>query len=247
VFLTAAGENLFQFSRKMILDAEQLEHALHLIEDTEVGSVMIATKEPYAISHWPRYLKYLEGVLPNLEVTMRISRINDEILKLLEEEKIDLAMVPDPAVKEGIIAYELFVDRFHLYASPELALRLRRERDWAVPIYLFKRALCGNGKTVEKVLKEKKLKLRNLKDIDSFNVARSFALKGLGVGLIVDSLVEEDVRAGRLQQVAIPSLDPAVFGSLRACLCMLEKYSRSKRLKKIRHALREFHTEKKHE
>ncbi len=241
VTLTQAGEHLFSFGAKLVKEAEQVEHALKLTEELEVSTITIGTKEPYAISQWPRYMEFLQAAFPNLELILKINRSNVELIKQLKEEKFDLLLIPNPPEMEGVISYELFKDDFAFYISQECFEKTPLDKVLKLPVYFFHNAMCGNNKTVALVLKNETELMKRGRDVDSFNVARSLALKGLGVALLPGSLVSEDVMENRLRAIELPSPKKSAFGSLSICLCVLEKNARHPHLKAVRQALKQFH------
>lgn len=238
ITLTSAGDRLYHFGRKLLSDAIQLEKTLHLDDAPEMKQLIIGTKEPYAITLWPRYLDYLECAFPNLDLTLRIGRSNDELVQLLKEDRLDLIIIPNPPHTENMASYELFKDGFHFYVSVSKASKLTPKQLLKLPVYFFQRAMCGKRKTIGSVLKHEKALLENGRDVDSFNVARTLALKGLGIALLPDSLVFDDMESGRLQRIEMPNIRGESFGTLSLCLCLLEKHTRNKAIRTIRHILK---------
>lgn len=241
VSLTHAGEHLFYFGKRLVKEAEQVEHALKLTEELEVSTITIGTKEPYAISQWPRYMEFLQAAFPNLELVLKIGRSNVELIKQLKEEKFDLLLIPNPPEMEGIISYELFKDDFSFYISTASFEKTSLDKILKLPVYFFHNAMCGNNKTIAMVLKNETELMKRGRDVDSFNVAKSLALKGLGVALLPGSLASEDVLENRLRIIELPSPKKSAFGTLSICLCVNEKNARHAHLKAIRQALKQFH------
>ncbi len=241
VKLTSAGESLLSFAQKLLAESEQLEHSLRLSEEKETTLLTVGTKEPYAVSQWPTYMKLIDSEFPKIDLILKISRSNEELLNLLTAEKIDLALMPDPPESQKWTSYELFEDSLDFYAPPSLLKRLEPDQLQRLPLYVFQNALCGNKGTIHNVLKNNPLVSNLARDVDSFNVARSLVLEGLGVALLPESFVREDLAKKRLVRFEYPGFSSEAFGTTKACFVLLEKNKRNITLKAVRHALRDFH------
>lgn len=241
VTLTRSGEKLYTFAKNVLENARQVEHALRLADEGEVGRVTIGTKEPYAIYQWPKYFEFLQAAFPNLEISLSVDRYNQNLVTALRDEKLDMVMIPDPPELEGVMAYELFKDRYHLYVSNERYEKSSLEQLLQLPIYLFQGAMAAGNKQLGTALKNDAELVKRARDVDSFNVARSFAINGLGIGLLSERMASEDVKAGRLREIELPKMKLPTLGALKVCLCVLEKNLGNKHLQTIRKALRQYH------
>ena len=222
VTLSPAGEKLYAFAEETLQKAETLSSLFHYHEEDKGGVVRLGTKPPYAAVLWPNYLKKLQTTSKDIQIEFTIGRSNDELLRLLENGSVDMLMLPEPPEREHLISYKLFTDQFRIFSADS---KIKR------PIYTFYGAMTGKRKTVGQVIK--KLNAKDVVNVDSFEVAKSFAENRMGAALMPESFAGD----GKLLSLDRNDIDSSAFGQLNACLCVLRKREKDTRLKRLRHAL----------
>jgi len=231
VQLTPAGRRLHEFSRKLLTDTSALEHELRLGHEG-TWNLSVGTKEPFAVSVWPVYLKTLRASHPELEVSLSIERKNRKLMDRLGRQEIDVALIADPEEDEHVVAFPIFSEHFGFF-SPSGKLRADER------LFIFQRSFCGGGRTMRDALQEGTFgHPERMTDVDSFPAARAMALAGLGAALLPFSFANPEVQANRLKECEIEGLPATLFGSLQVCLCVHKKDVRDKRLRELRRVLR---------
>ncbi|MES2626740.1 MAG: DNA-binding transcriptional regulator OxyR [Pseudomonadota bacterium] len=126
IMLTPAGEQLLEKARKVLTAARDLEMTAKTLGDPLSGEFhlgLIPTLAPYLL---PLIMPELGTRLPNMELYLHERKTSD-LLKQLNEGKLDALVLPWLDEMEGFEAYDLFEEPFVLAVSKkhELANRKR--------------------------------------------------------------------------------------------------------------------------
>jgi LysR family hydrogen peroxide-inducible transcriptional activator len=117
VIPTEAGEVVIRNAREALKSYNYVKESVNELHGEVVGTLrlgVIPTIGPYLLHRFiPEFIKKYPKV--DLDIhEMETSAITDA----LERDALDAALVASGTTPEGIMEYELFDDRFHLYVSP---------------------------------------------------------------------------------------------------------------------------------
>lgn len=121
VMLTPAGEQLVKDARKVLQAAEDFERSAKNLLDPMSGDLhigLIPTLAPYLLPH---IMQNLTKALPNINYYLHEKQTH-ELLKLLDDGKLDMLILPYLDEMEKFDSYELFNEPFVLAMPKEHAL-----------------------------------------------------------------------------------------------------------------------------
>jgi DNA-binding transcriptional LysR family regulator len=199
VQLTKQGIEVFEYCRKIFGTVEELQQSLGQISGECKGPLLIAAAEPVASHFLPLKMKaYLEKhpqVYPNI-YSGPASMLMDKI----ESGVIEFGMffhVPD--LSEKLEIFKTTEVRYHLVIKKEL----RRKRE-ILESFIGSREIDDTSTrrfpTLERLRKDHpKAKIK----ISSNNLTahKEMVLQGLGVAVLPDFLVKDDIKSGTLADI----------------------------------------------
>lgn len=234
VQLTPAGQRLLDFSHKLIEETSSLEHELRLGNEKAV-TFSIGTKEPYAVSVWPEYLRLMRAKHPDMEVSLSVEKTNQRLIDRLTRQEIDAAFFAEPPEDECLVAFEVFAEHFGFYSAPKIL-------STSPSLFIFRRSFCGGKRTINDVLRENHFReLQPITEVDSFPAAKAMALAGLGLALLPHFLAQPELATRRLKASKVDGLSASLFGNMKVCLCVHKKDMRNKRLREMIRLIRNVH------
>ncbi len=122
--LTKEGEDLYRIATKLEKAISSSEKDLLKIINKEFTFVMGAS---YAIGNYviPSYLSTIKDKINN-EVYMQVA-LSAEIMDMLEDKKIDLALIESPVFRDGIIYREWMDDELVVVSNQPLPKNLKHD------------------------------------------------------------------------------------------------------------------------
>lgn len=241
VELTVAGEKLLDFGRKLGKEAGEVEQNIRIRHDTKLKQLTLGTKEPFAVSYWPEYLGFLKPACPHTDFSLLIKRTNRELLDSLLDFKSDLILAPFSNPHSELLSYPVFQETFSFFMSAK-ALGQKGSQDIEnLPIFTFKNAISSVEKSVGQVLIKEGVPSRLIQDVDSYIVARSLSLSGLGIALLPRSLSLGVSKHPELLEIRHPKVASSKFGKLPICISLHRRHSHNKLFRTLIGQIRNYH------
>lgn len=124
ILLTKEGEDLFRIATRLEKAISNSEKELLNIINKEFTFVMGSS---FAIGNYvlPNYLGEIKKRIDN-EVHMQVG-LSSEIIDLLEDKKIDVALIESPVFRDGIIYREWVEDELVVFSNQQLPKQLKAE------------------------------------------------------------------------------------------------------------------------
>jgi DNA-binding transcriptional LysR family regulator len=150
-------------------------------------------------------LKQFGQKYPGIELSLH-TQITRQVLDLLLTDQIDIGIVTLPVETEGIVARELYEDRFTLVFPPGHAFEKRRGirpqdlHDQSI-IHLKPDTVTRNW--IDRMLEPFGLKERVRIEVTTIEVIKRLVEVGMGISLLPSIAVIDEVRAGRLRSVPL--------------------------------------------
>jgi DNA-binding transcriptional LysR family regulator len=226
--LTDEGRRIYDRAKPAIEAAQEAAKAIAQREHTMAGLVTLTATAAVGQYLIAPQLAELTTRYPDLQVELRLSERRVNIVK----EGIDLAVRMGALDDSDLVASKLCTVRRHLMASP--AYLDREGRPFHPSDLSAHRAIVTSGA------------LANWRFADGWDcaqrwniaagnmlVAHQLALKGIGIALLPDFLIDEDVKQGRL----IPVLDDHWNDIADAWLVSSRTRYRSNAVKSVMEAL----------
>lgn len=205
ISLTASGESLIPYARKMLSLEEDIKYKL--LNDGDKGYITIGASESLCTYYLPKILKGFQSMNPNIQVYLKVIDI-DAYETLLEENIVDIVYVLDEKVSHSsIIKLISHKEKIGLYAIPIHPLshkkKLEIEDVSNMPLILTSKD-CSYRKLFEKEIKKANVKTKVILETSSLQVIKEMALNGLGICLLPEMVVREAVEKGKLVKLPYP-------------------------------------------
>ncbi len=229
VRLTEAGQILFDFSKKLLLDLESVESNLSPSTQSKVAKLRVGTHEALAINLWPAFLEKLSKSHPEVSVSLMSGRIDSLTQGLLNRE-FHLILTVEPNAHSDFKIHTLFETTLGFYKSANSVTRkhpilkksvLSLDDLNQVSILTDTSAHLAQGISVPRYLVQNGLKLDNVFELNSFEASLRLCAKGLGVAVLPKKSGDEAVKKGLLRNVHVKNLTERTFGMHRVCITML--------------------------
>jgi DNA-binding transcriptional LysR family regulator len=213
VALTEAGELLLGHAGAIVARLKAAQADLRALSEGRAGSLRVGAFQSVGARILPDVLRRFAGAWPEVELHLRESSADDELLELVERGELDLAFVMLPTPDGPFGSIELLRDPYVLVAraGSELAAgpaaRLDDLRD---------EPLVGNRLCRSSTLAENALRLRGIEPTVAFRSDDNGTVQGLvaaGVGSAVVPRLAVDEADERVVVLALePALPPRLIG-----------------------------------
>lgn len=199
VRLTPQGKEVFAYSRKIFAEVDQLQVAVGKIHGEPQGPLVFGASEPIASHFVPEILAPLLAKYPSLYPNI-FSGPAALLLERIKSGELEFGLFFHlPELPEGLSLKVVRKVRFHLVIGWE-----HRNKKAVLESFIGSREIDDVGtRTFPTLAKLKKIHPKAAIKISSNNLTahRSLVLKGLGVAVLPDFLVAEDLKAKRLADV----------------------------------------------
>jgi DNA-binding transcriptional LysR family regulator len=200
VQLTETGTLLLQYANK-ILDLVDETHSAVTVDKEPVGSLTIRIPETFGVHRLPAVLNGFHSRFPKVQLNF-ITCALEGLAQDLRKGVTDLAFL----LAESISAPDLEVETLGfesvvLVASPDHPLSAKRSvhtRDLTGETILLSRVDCSYRKIFEQILGHEEVVRFNKFEFNSVEVIKHSVMAGLGVTVLPEIAVAEEVRGKRL-------------------------------------------------
>lgn len=209
VRLTAAGEVLAGYARRIFAVAEEAERAMGELAGVSRGRLVVATT-PTIGTYWlPGVLVGYRREYPGVEMRMEVHPTGT-IVRLLREGAVDVGLVESPVEDEGVETREFMKDRLVAIAGKGHALSSKRRGITAAELcrepFVVREVGSGRLSLVERALAGRGLKVRAVMSLGSTEAIKRAVMEGVGVAIVSGLAVGSEVAAGRLAEVRVRDL-----------------------------------------
>ena len=214
VRLTPTGHWFRNVAREMLDRAARLPDQARAIADSDAATLRFAATHALSLTFLPRWLRGLESGTA-LGPIQLVSDMLSQCETLLEQGKVQFllshahALAPSPLAQPEFkslrVGNEALLPVTAADASGKARHDLERTRGKSVPILAYS-AESGLGRVVRSVFGPR-LELAGVDPVFTAHLAtvlRSMALEGRGVAWLPNSLIEDDLKSGRLLPAGSP-------------------------------------------
>jgi DNA-binding transcriptional LysR family regulator len=211
VRLTAAGRALRIYADRILRLCDDARAALSDVASGSAGDVTVGATSTLATYLLPRVISEFRSCYPRIELTVSTGA-SSRILRLVEENEVDLGLVaselvPSPLVEVPLCDYRtvaIVPSHHHLAGVSDLPI----ERLACEPLILMKQGTYLR-RHVDRLLQSAGVRAKTVMELDNVEVLKKMVETGLGVSLVPEVAVREEVAAGRvaalrLEQAAEP-------------------------------------------
>lgn len=207
---TAAGEVLIHAVRRSLSDLRSAESQIEQLRGLVRGTVRLGCAESVATDFVPSAIVQYQTQHPGVQFQV-VSGVTNHLLHLLEQDKVELVLVHDPAPGDDLRV----ISRLHqplcamLRPDHPLAKRtsLRLADCQAYPIALGDRSF-GSRRLLDSVMERSRLSIRPLIEASTVQLLKEFTRQTGAISFQFQIGTMQEVRRGEL--VSIPVVDPAL-------------------------------------
>ena len=211
IVLTQAGKVLHSYARRMFALEREMEEALAVLRDVEVGEITLAANTTTGVYLLPPVVAQFRARYP--QVVLHISILNShEIIEQTMNWILDFGLVEgDPAtLPPGLEAQVFARDELVLVVAPAHRWSNLRELD---PHLLRENALLlreeGSGirEAIEHALLQLGVRIGPLLTIPDNEVIKQMAISGVGAAFLSAFAVRRELASGELVRISIDGVD----------------------------------------
>jgi DNA-binding transcriptional LysR family regulator len=211
VALTNGGRVFYRYAKEILKLRDEALNAVYEFSHVIKGRITIGGSTIPGEYFLPRAIGGFQKEAPGITISLVIAD-SQEIADLLLAGEIEVGVVGMRFDGARIDAYPLFHDRVIIIAPAEHPLAAKKEVSWedlqATPL-LIREQGSGTRKAFEAHLLAAALQLDDLSirgEVGSSTAVKEGVKGGIGLGIISDLAVQEDIEAGRIREVRVQGL-----------------------------------------
>jgi len=211
VIPTRAGDILYQYAEKMIRLRDEAIQALRTYLGKIQGELVIGGSTIPGDYILPRLLGTFNAAYPDVKVLLQVSDTR-EIVKRILEARVEIGMVGARIEEERIEYIPFMYDRLILVSHPDgppsPGSTLSPEALTQLP-FIVREAGSGTLLGIQRILNAMKLDLKDLKvvaELGNTESVRQGVKAGLGLSIISDTAVKEDIENNTIRMVPLRGL-----------------------------------------
>ena len=197
---THAGRLLYTESKAILARFRSLEQKLIEPSGRMTGTVRVATVYSVGLHALPPYVKQFLREYPEVAIQVEYSR-TDRVYGACVSGAIDLGIVAFPTRRPRLEVILLRNEELVLVVSPEHRLARRRTVPVSAidgePFVAFDRAV-PTRRAVDRILRDHGANVRITTEFDNIETIKRSVEAGLGVSIVPEVTVKNEVRAGTL-------------------------------------------------
>jgi DNA-binding transcriptional LysR family regulator len=208
VRLTASGELLADYARRLFALAEEAERAMGELAGVRRGRLAVAATPTIGVYWLPSVLVKYRRAYPDIEMRMEIHP-TPTIARLLMEGSVDVGLTESPAEAEGIESSVFMKDQMAAIASPRHPLARRRRvsiDDLCREAFVVREVGSGSKSLIERALLDRGLKVKAVMSLGSTEAIKRAVMEGVGVAIVSGLSIGMEVATGKLAALKVKGL-----------------------------------------
>lgn len=208
VELTESGRLLYDGVKQALSMLSDTENNLKHLESN--GRLRIAASNVLCKYLLMPYLKKFTELYPSIDVSITCTS-SANANKMLEECKIDIALMAKPTNIHGLSYYSLGVIEDIFVCTPAYLKRLECRND---EIFEYGNIMLLNKDNVSRMhinnyYAENKIYPSHILEVNDMDMLIELAKIGIGISCVVKQFVENELQSGTLIEIALPKSIPA--------------------------------------
>ena len=206
--LTSAGEALLEYAGKLLTLRNESLRAVADQASSPRGTLAIGANEATCLYVLPDIFAEYHRLYPYVQISI-YRNFSHKVIEKVENGSIDVGIVTLPVKSPSLRVHPIFRDRIMLMTSPFNALAKMKsvtsaqiaEQPLIFPKTGFMRQVH------DKLLRPFRSRLHITMELPSVGMIKRFVAAGLGVSLISESFVRDEVRAGKAKLISVSDMD----------------------------------------
>jgi DNA-binding transcriptional LysR family regulator len=208
VQLTTAGEALLEYAGKLLTLRNESLRAVADQASTPRGLLAVGANEATCLYVLPDIFAQYNQHYPNVQISI-YRNFSHKVIEKIEDGTVDVGIVTLPVKSPSLRVHSIFRDRIMLMTSPTNPLAKLKSVTTAQiaeqPLIFPKTGFMRQ--VHDKLFRPYRSHLRISMELPSVGMIKRFVAAGLGVSLISESFVRDEVRSGKAKMIPVSDMD----------------------------------------
>jgi DNA-binding transcriptional LysR family regulator len=208
VQLTAAGEVLLEYAGKLLTLRNESLRAVADQASTPRGTLAVGANEATCLYVLPDIFARYNQHYPHVQISI-YRNFSHKVIEKIEDGTVDVGIVTLPVKSPSLRVHSIFRDRIMLMTSLTNPLAKHKtvttaeiaEQPQIYPKTGFMRQV------LDKQFRPYRSRLHISMELPSVGMIKRFVVAGLGVSLISESFVRDEIRAGKAKLIPVSDMD----------------------------------------
>jgi DNA-binding transcriptional LysR family regulator len=208
VQLTAAGEVLLEYAGKLLTLRNESLRAVADQASTPRGTLAVGANEATCLYVLPDIFARYNHHYPHVQISI-YRNFSHKVIEKIEDGTVDVGIVTLPVKSPSLRVHSIFRDRIMLMTSLTNPLAKHKtvttaeiaEQPQIYPKTGFMRQV------LDKQFRPYRSRLHISMELPSVGMIKRFVVAGLGVSLISESFVRDEIRAGKAKLIPVSDMD----------------------------------------
>lgn len=222
VALTQGGKVLYRYAKEILRLRDEAINAISEFSNLVKGKIAIGGSTIPGEYFLPAVMSRFHKEFPGITINLLIAD-SQQIIDRLRAGDIEIGVVGMEFEEEGMTIHPLFQDRVIVISPPNHPLAEKDGVSWnevrAAPILLREKG-SGTRRAFEHQLAAAGLRLHDLiivGEVGSSTAVKEGVKRGIGLGVISDLAVREEINRGELREVIIKGATVSTNRTFYAC------------------------------
>jgi DNA-binding transcriptional LysR family regulator len=209
VFLTKTGEVLYVHVEKILRAVDEAKTAVRDLSEECSGELVIGTSDHISLHRLPGILKSYISAFPKVDLKLRCHR-SETVLEMVVKNLVDIGVITLPRVSTHLISRVIWKDPMSLIfpkGHPLAQLKKVRLKDITPYGMILPEAGTTTREAIDAAFIRKKLIPNVTMEVAYIETIKGLVKVGLGISILPDKAVEQEVRSGALIKAKIQDAD----------------------------------------
>lgn len=216
--LTPAAEILFVQIREVFARLASAREEIASLKEVSRGRLAIGTSDTNCTYILPGLLAEFRARYPGVELDIR-NRMSPEVGNLVLNDEVEFGLATLPVKHRDLVGEALFTRRDVLICAPDHSLATRRRIDLksiAEHPFLALEPGSTSRQWLDELCRREGLELQIEMNLGGIEIIKRYVEIGLGIALVPEVAVKEEVAVGRLCAVKVVRFGKPEVGLVRA-------------------------------
>ena len=194
IYLTPTGEVLLHYTRKIFNEIRLMTSEISDLTHLRRGYLRLAGGMSICTYLFPALVKEYQQRYPNVELTIATGT-NDEILRLLKTNQVDLALLSLPFQDEDLEIHPALTEEMVLVMEKQHPLSTRDHitfKDLTPYTFIHFEKGSNTRKLLDEIFQEEKIHFSNNMELENVEITKPLVEIGLGISIIPYPAVVKD-------------------------------------------------------
>ena len=217
VLLTDAGRLLLTRVEEIMALVEQVRQDLDELGELRTGRLCVGTSDTNCTYVLPPAVKVFREAYPGVEIRLT-DRMSHEVVRLVLEGAVDFGLATLPVSETRVQTRPLFLREDVVICGKNHALAAHRGVGLVAlgtyPLLMLEQGSTSR-KLLDRILYEAGISVQVAMELGSIEVIKRFVEIGLGIAVVPEVAIREDVVSGRLHALRVEGLPATPVGLVR--------------------------------